>query len=330
MEEALEINTIMEEEFSFPDIKTWTSPERKKLLVLVNYFIENNLPIDWSAVSVHLSKRGRTAMDCFQQYSNFDDPKLNTGPWTKEEESNLLSLASSDRYQECYWPNIAEDLNTNRSPWQCFQHYQQVLNSAVVKTSEWSESEDRLLKDAVSVHGKKNWKRVAELVPGRSSYQCNLRYRRSLICNDQLTEGKWSPEDENRLRLAAVAFNAPLMASFKKTKQEIYDMKVKLGLIEGLHSTSGDSHPTDTALLSDLADTTQQHPSVFNQPPTSSATSSSSSSALHDPLLPTAPATTPLPSPSLSTAPKKQKYVKPKVKDPTFSWKAVATMVPGK
>ena len=330
MEETLEVTTNMEEEFSFPDIKTWTSPERKKLLVLVNYFIENNLPIDWSAVSVHLSKRGRTAMDCFQQYSNFDDPKLNNGPWTKEEESNLLSLASSDRYQECYWPNIAEDLNSNRSPWQCFQHYQQVLNSSVVKTSEWSESEDRLLKDAVSIHGKKNWKRVAELVPGRSSYQCNLRYRRSLICNDQLTEGKWSPEDENRLRLAAVAFNAPLMASFKKTKQEICDMKVKLGLIKGLHSTSEDSHPTDNAPLSDLEPTLQSsHSSLINHPMTSSATSSSSSSAsLHDPLLPIASAS--LPSPSLPTAPKKQKYVKPKIKDPTFSWRAVASMVPGK
>ena len=39
------------------------------------------------------------------------------------------------------------------------------------KTGKWSDHEDRLLTDAVDQLGAKQWRKIAELVPGRTSIQ---------------------------------------------------------------------------------------------------------------------------------------------------------------
>jgi hypothetical protein len=45
------------------------------------------------------------------------------------------------------------------------------------RTGRWSEDEDIKLKDAVQVHGGKNWVAIAKLVPGRTKIQCHGRWK---------------------------------------------------------------------------------------------------------------------------------------------------------
>jgi hypothetical protein len=205
-----------------PNISPWKPYERKKLSVLVQKYLDKRDEVNWVEISNTLNST-RSPMDCYIQYKNVDDPLINKGSWNIKEELSLLKIATE--YQETNWALIAEKLGTNRTPWQCFEHYQQALNPNIVKSGEWSEAEDNSLKEAIALHGLKNWRAVSDLIPGRSSFQCNLRWRRSITCKEGVVEGRWSIEDENRLVLAAIAYDAPLSYSAKKTTAEIEEMR---------------------------------------------------------------------------------------------------------
>ena len=68
--------------------------------------------------------------------------------------------------------------------------WQQALNQNILKTCEWTENEDLLLKQAAldDMNTNKNWVEISKMVPGRTAYQCNLRWRRSLICQEEVVE----------------------------------------------------------------------------------------------------------------------------------------------
>jgi hypothetical protein len=55
------------------------------------------------------------------------------------------------------------------------------------RTGAWAEDEDRKLKDAVQIHGSKNWYAIAVLVPGRTRNQWHDRWRdvldSSILCS---------------------------------------------------------------------------------------------------------------------------------------------------
>ena len=113
-------------------------------------------------------------------------------------------------YNDCFWIDIANQLKTERSPWDCFSHYQQVLNNKLLNTSEWTEEEDCKLNNAIQEYGFKNWKNVANSIPGRSSTQCNYRWRKSIECNSTLVGGTWTDEENRKLFLAAISHKLPL------------------------------------------------------------------------------------------------------------------------
>ncbi|KAK2462006.1 hypothetical protein APHAL10511_006469 [Amanita phalloides] len=63
----------------------------------------------------------------------------------------------------------------------------------------WSDEEDRLLTEAVKIHGERdNWKAVALSVPGRSNKACRKRWLHSL--SPTVKKTAWTP-DEDRLLL---------------------------------------------------------------------------------------------------------------------------------
>eukprot|EP01138_Halocafeteria_seosinensis_P009361 gb/GECG01009566.1/.p1 GENE.gb/GECG01009566.1/~~gb/GECG01009566.1/.p1 ORF type:complete len:627 (+),score=86.53 gb/GECG01009566.1/:1-1881(+) len=63
---------------------------------------------------------------------------------------------------------------------------------------KWSPEEDECLKQAVARRGGKNWKKIAEDVPGRNHVQCLQRYRKVLAPG--LKKGHWSDEEDEHLR----------------------------------------------------------------------------------------------------------------------------------
>ncbi len=70
----------------------------------------------------------------------------------------------------------------------------------------WTKEEDGTLARAVEANRGKNWKRVAEALPGRSDVQCLHRWQK--VLNPELVKGPWTEEEDN-LVLKLVADNGP-------------------------------------------------------------------------------------------------------------------------
>lgn len=61
----------------------------------------------------------------------------------------------------------------------------------------WTTQEDELLKAAVKKYGDKNWRQIAEDVPGRTHLQCLQRWKKAL--RPGLVKGHWSKEEDQKL-----------------------------------------------------------------------------------------------------------------------------------
>jgi hypothetical protein len=158
-------------------------------------------------------------MECYMQYKNVLDSALNFGDWSPAEDEDLLRLVQ--KYDEHQWCEIAEELGTNRTPFECLRHYQRNLNTKLMNTSDWTVDEDRLLRDAVEEYGKGSWQQIASCIPGRTSVQCLNRWKKSTICNDSVVSGKWNEAEERLLFLAALLYKAPRLADSKRTEAEL-------------------------------------------------------------------------------------------------------------
>ncbi|KAL4162555.1 hypothetical protein PRNP1_003091 [Phytophthora ramorum] len=64
-------------------------------------------------------------------------------------------------------------------------------------TKRWTKGQDSALRESVRIHGEKNWKAIAELVPGRNHAQCLQRWRK--VLKPGLVKGHWSFEEDQVL-----------------------------------------------------------------------------------------------------------------------------------
>lgn len=64
-------------------------------------------------------------------------------------------------------------------------------------TKRWTKMQDNALRESVRIHGEKNWKAIAELVPGRNHAQCLQRWRK--VLKPGLVKGHWSFEEDQIL-----------------------------------------------------------------------------------------------------------------------------------
>ncbi|KAJ0399312.1 hypothetical protein P43SY_000151 [Pythium insidiosum] len=62
----------------------------------------------------------------------------------------------------------------------------------------WTQEEDDMLRAAVAKHGERNWKAIAEEVPGRNHTQCLQRWTKVLAPG--LVKGHWRPEEDELLK----------------------------------------------------------------------------------------------------------------------------------
>ena len=72
--------------------------------------------------------------------------------------------------------------------------------------NNWSKEEDLALSKAVAQNKGKNWKRIAETLPGRTDVQCLHRWQK--VLNPELVKGPWT-DDEDNLVLRLVSENGP-------------------------------------------------------------------------------------------------------------------------
>ena len=66
------------------------------------------------------------------------------------------------------------------------------------RCGKWTLEEDERLKAAVQRTGAKNWRKVADIVGGRTSIQCLHRWTK--ILQPGLVKGAWTKEEDNLLR----------------------------------------------------------------------------------------------------------------------------------
>jgi len=77
--------------------------------------------------------------------------------------------------------------------------------------NNWSKEEDIILSKAVAMYKGKNWKRIAEALPGRTDVQCLHRWQK--VLNPELVKGPWT-DDEDNLVLRLVAEHGPQKWTF--------------------------------------------------------------------------------------------------------------------
>jgi len=75
-----------------------------------------------------------------------------------------------------------------------------------MQKNSWSKEEDVILSKAVAQNKGRNWKRIAEALPGRTDVQCLHRWQK--VLNPELVKGPWTEEEDN-LVLRLVAEHGP-------------------------------------------------------------------------------------------------------------------------
>ncbi|NXK18605.1 SNPC4 protein, partial [Arenaria interpres] len=155
---------------------------------------------DWEKISnIHFDGQ-RSSGELKKFWQNWEHPSINKKEWTEEEIERLKKIAAKHGYLD--WQAIAQELGTNRTPFQCLQKYQ-VYNKDL-KRKEWTKSEDQMLLELVQemrVGSHIPYKKIAYYMEGRDSAQLIYRWTKSV--DPSLKKGPWTPEEDAML-LAAV------------------------------------------------------------------------------------------------------------------------------
>ncbi|XP_029857011.1 snRNA-activating protein complex subunit 4 isoform X3 [Aquila chrysaetos chrysaetos] len=155
---------------------------------------------DWEKISnIHFDGQ-RSSEELRKFWQNWEHPSINKKEWTEEEIERLKKIAAKHGYLD--WQTIAQELGTNRTPFQCLQKYQ-VYNKDL-KRKEWTKAEDQMLLELVQemrVGSHIPYKKIAYYMEGRDSAQLIYRWTKSV--DPSLKKGPWTPEEDAML-LAAV------------------------------------------------------------------------------------------------------------------------------
>jgi hypothetical protein len=199
--------------------RRWTPEEDVKLISAVTNTDKKkygqNYKIDWVAISAIVP--GRTSKQCYYRWRDTWDPRKNlttvrAGKWTGDEDKKVKDAVRA--HGEDNWIAIAE-LVPGRTKRQCCLRWHRVLDPSIdrslARAGKWTADEDKKLKDAVRLHGANNWKSIAELVPGRTSWQCADRWRDNLDPSiDWATTRsvRWTADEDKKLKDAVRALGA--------------------------------------------------------------------------------------------------------------------------
>ncbi|KAJ7396203.1 snRNA-activating protein complex subunit 4 isoform X1 [Pitangus sulphuratus] len=148
---------------------------------------------DWEKISnIHFDGR-RSSEELQKFWENWEHPSINKKEWTEEEIERLKRIAAKHNYLD--WQSIAQELGTNRTPFQCLQKYQ--IYNKDLKRKEWTKAEDQMLLELVQemrVGSHIPYKKIAYYMEGRDSAQLIYRWTKSV--DPSLKKGPWTPEED--------------------------------------------------------------------------------------------------------------------------------------
>ncbi|XP_014552463.1 hypothetical protein COCVIDRAFT_110292 [Bipolaris victoriae FI3] len=149
--------------------RKWSLSEDQKLREGVEAQLREGEVKDWCRIADSLP--GRTNKDCRKRWHNSVAGGLKKGQWSKSED-DLLARGVEEHGQR--WTVIANCVGT-RSADQCAKRWQQSLDPNLDR-SEWQETDDNELIDAVQQLGR-HWKDIQrEHFPERSKNDIKNRY----------------------------------------------------------------------------------------------------------------------------------------------------------
>ncbi|NXF10472.1 SNPC4 protein, partial [Smithornis capensis] len=155
---------------------------------------------DWEKISnIHFDGQ-RSSEELRKFWQNWEHPSINKKEWSEEEIERLKQIAAKHNYLD--WQSIAQELGTNRTPFQCLHKYQ--IYNKDLKRKEWTKDEDQMLLELVQemrVGSHIPYKKIAYYMEGRDSAQLIYRWTKSV--DPSLKKGPWTPEEDAML-LAAV------------------------------------------------------------------------------------------------------------------------------
>jgi hypothetical protein len=135
-----------------------------------------------------------------------------TRRWTLQEDANLTRVVvhttkkKRGKEYKTNWPAVSK-LIPGRTNIQCWHRWHDVLDPssgrASARKGKWKTVEDSKLKDAVKIHGDRDWGAIAALLPGRTKNQCNKRWHYALKPSIALTArrtGKWEADEDSKLK----------------------------------------------------------------------------------------------------------------------------------
>ncbi|XP_023794072.1 snRNA-activating protein complex subunit 4 [Cyanistes caeruleus] len=154
---------------------------------------------DWDKISnIHFDGQ-RSSEELKKFWQNWEHPSINKKEWTEEEIEKLKQIAAKYNYVD--WQTIAQELGTNRTPFQCLQKYQ--IYNKDLKRKEWTKHEDEMLLELVQemrVGSHIPYKKIAYYMEGRDSAQLIYRWTKSV--DPSLKKGPWTPEEDAMLMAA--------------------------------------------------------------------------------------------------------------------------------
>lgn len=162
--------------------------------------LETNLEgLDWTRVAA-LYVPTRSADDCRIQWTTSQHPLISHGRFSGEETKQLVRIVERHGARG-HWISVAEELDTNRTAWQCLRAYREQVGRTVTG-GKWTGEEDRLLLEGVQMYGTAEcWTEISEMLDGRTPTQCVHRWNKTL--DPAKRTGRWT-EEEDAWLLAAV------------------------------------------------------------------------------------------------------------------------------
>uniref|UniRef100_A0A915A762 snRNA-activating protein complex subunit 4 n=1 Tax=Parascaris univalens TaxID=6257 RepID=A0A915A762_PARUN len=163
--------------------------------------------VDWLGMANITFRNTRTARQLRLKWLNEQCPRWSKEKWSRDELQRLVAIAGdSSCITLLRWDLVADELGTDRSPFQCFSKLCEIKED-IAGQRPWTKEEDARLIAVVTAlqnAGRIWWRKVASFVDGRGQQQCYLRYLQSLDTRHQ--RGNWTESEELLLRYAVNEF----------------------------------------------------------------------------------------------------------------------------
>mmetsp|Transcript_13695 Transcript_13695/g.17790 ORF Transcript_13695/g.17790 Transcript_13695/m.17790 type:complete len:587 (+) Transcript_13695:331-2091(+) len=148
----------------------WSKEEDDYLLQLMNTEENKSKNGEWNWANIAKQVPGRNAKQCRERWNLNLNPDIYRGPWTAEEDVNLMKLYVSTGGR---WSLISKGLE-GRTENAVKTRYHSIRRKEI-KLRGWTEEEDETLTNAVMTYGR-NYASFTRLLPGRSRGQMKKRF----------------------------------------------------------------------------------------------------------------------------------------------------------